>query len=1017
MKYSKYSRHPLSLALMTSVAAIATPAMAQDTASGAAATDLDKVTVTGSRIARTGFVTSSPVTAISAEEIRSSGALNIGELMNKMPQLSPSYSMGNSTRYIGTAGLGLMDLRGMGPSRTLVLVNGRRHVGASPGSSNVDVNTIPTEWIERVEVITGGASAVYGADAVAGVVNFIMKKSFEGMELRGQTGQASEGGFDRSFVSFTAGNSFADGRGNAAVAMEYSTQGRFNRGDRAIGREYLVSVPNPNFDSSKPASESNPQTVLSGPGGNHSISYGGTTNLGTIEYSRTGARSIPFEASSRYVFNPDGSVRRNRYDGTIVSATSCTDCDFADLNAVADLQPAFDRFSFNTIANFDLNDNHRLFFEGKYSKTESNFYGQPSFDSSLRIRRDNAFISDDLAALMDNRVVKLADGTTRAVSTDPNNRESDLVMGRFNVDAGQRGELVERQTSRVVAGIEGFFGDNWSYEASANFGQTTISRQNLNNRINDRFHAGLDAVIDPSSGQVVCRASLDPNAINPNTGVRYNSALVSGCIPFSVFGDGSISPEAAAWFNSTALNSSKLQQTVFSASAANGSLFSLPAGDVGIAFGVERREEKSTENTDPLAALGLTFLNAIASRGGEYNVNEVFAETTVPLLSDIPGINRLALDLAARYSDYSTIGGTTTWNVGLDWEIISSLRFRGTVAQSVRAPSIGELFNPQSQNFASIADPCNTLVTNSNRPSTAKDPALRAANCAALGIPSDWVDTYSSNRPGLSGGNPDLKTEEAKSVSLGFVWQPEFIEGFGMSVDYWRITLDDAIGSVAAQTIATRCVDSPDGIDNKFCRMIDRAPEGGYTSPTGSAFPTHSIYNWSALNENLAKSRRVGVDLEMDYRFGLAGGDANIRFVGTRMIQSREWAFQDFPDEFTEYVTYVTDPRWRSQISAGYKLGQYRASWDMTYVDGNLRVTPASYNSNPGSASPIRNGSHTYHNLQLGYTFADTGVDVYMGVDNVFDKNPPRNYFGADQGSAYYDNIGRFIYMGATYKF
>jgi Outer membrane cobalamin receptor protein len=389
----------------------------------------------------------------------------------------------------------------------------------------------------------------------------------------------------------------------------------------------------------------------------------------------------------------------------------------------------------------------------------------------------------------------------------------------------------------------------------------------------------------------------------------------------------------------------------------------------------------------------------------------------VPLLSDIPGINRLALDLAARYSDYSTIGGTTTWNVGLDWEIIPSVRFRGTVAQSVRAPSIGELFNPQSQNFASIADPCNTLVTNSNRPSTAKDPALRAANCAALGIPSDWVDTYSSNRPGLSGGNPDLKPEEANSVSLGFVWQPEFIEGFGMSVDYWRITLDDAIGSVAAQTIATRCVDSPEGVDNKFCRMIDRAPEGGYTSPTGSAFPTHSIYNWSALNENLAKSRRVGVDLEMDYRFDLAGGNATLRFVGTRMIQSREWEFQDFPNEFKEYVTYVTDPRWRAQISAAYKLGQYRASWDMSYVDGNLRVTPDSYNSNPGSASPIRNGSYTYHNLQLGYTFADSGVDVYMGVDNVFDKNPPVNYFGADLGSAYYDNIGRFIYMGATYKF
>ena len=993
MKYSKYSRHPLSLALMTSVAAIATPALAQDTASGAAATDLDKVTVTGSRIARTGFVTSSPVTAISAEEIRSSGALNIGELMNKMPQLSPSYSMGNSTRYIGTAGLGLMDLRGMGPSRTLVLVNGRRHVGASPGSSNVDVNTIPTEWIERVEVITGGASAVYGADAVAGVVNFIMKKSFEGMELRGQTGQASEGGFDRSFVSFTAGNSFADGRGNAAVAMEYSTQGRFNRGDRAIGREYLVSVPNPNFDSSKPASESNPRTVLSGPGGNHAISYGGTFNIGSFDYRN------PNTYGNRYQFNPDGSFRPQRYDGVVVSNSSCVDCDFADLNAVADLQPAFDRFSFNAIANFDLNDSHRLFVEAKYSKTESNFYGQPSFDQPIRIQRDNAYISPELGALMDAAGV------------------SQLQVSRFNVDAGQRGELVERQTSRVVAGIEGFFGDNWSYEASANFGQTTIARQNLNNRINERFHAGLDAVVD-ANGEIVCRASIDPSAVNPHTGLAYSPALMTGCVPFSIMGDGAISPEAAAWFNTTAHNASKLQQTVLSASAANSSLFTLPAGDVGVAFGIEHRKEESKENTDALAALGLTFLNAIPSRGGEYSVDEVFAETTIPLLADLPGVNRLALDLAARHSDYSTAGETTAWNVGLDWEILSSLRFRGTLAQSVRAPGIGELFNGQSENFATVNDPCDVRVTNPNNPSTAKDPALRAANCAALGIPADYqVVLNSGTRPGLSGGNPNLKPEKAKSVSLGFVWQPEFIEGFGMSMDYWRITLEDAIGAVSAQTMATRCVDNPGGIDNQFCRSIQRAGNTTYVDAKGREFDAHSIYYWTALNENLAKSRRVGVDLEMDYRFGLAGGDANIRFVGTRMIQSREWAFQDFPDEFTEYVTYVTDPRWRSQISAGYKLGQYRASWDMTYVDGNLRVTPDSYNSNPGSASPIRNGSYTYHNLQLGYTFADSGVDVYMGVDNVFDKNPPRNYFGADLGSAYYDNIGRFIYMGATYKF
>ncbi|UNK57692.1 TonB-dependent receptor [Pseudoxanthomonas daejeonensis] len=977
-------------------------ALAQEEAQEAQETktaDLDRVTVTGSRIARVGFVTPAPVTSITAEEIRTTGAVNIGDLMTKLPQLSPNYTLGNSTRFIGTAGLGMLDLRGMGTARTLVLVNGRRHVGSSPGSTAVDVNTIPVEWIERVEVMTGGVSAVYGADAVAGVVNFIMKKSFEGFDLRGQGGMASEGSFNRSFASFSAGDSFADGRGNAAFSMEYSKQDRFGRGNRDIGTQYLVSVPNPSYDPSQPPSQSNPQTVVSGPGGNHSISYGGTFTIGTFSPTN------PATWGNRYLFNPDGTFRKNRYDGTVVSATSCVDCDFADLNAVADLQPAFDRFSTNMMFNFDLNDNHRMFFEGKYSKTESQFYGQPSFDQPIRIRRDNAYVSPQLGALMDASALTVQDG------------QKILQVSRFNVDAGRRGENVERQTARAVFGFEGYLGD-WNYEASANYGQTTIDRLNLNNRINERWQAGMDAVRDPATGNIVCRTTLNAGAINPHTNAIYSSFARTGCVPFSTFGNGAINPEAAAWFNTNSLNTSKLQQTVLEASIANSSLFSLPAGDVGFAAGLEYREEKSQENTDPLAALGLTFLNAIPSRGGKYDVSEFYAETTVPLLADIPGIEMLSVDLAGRLSDYSTIGNTFTWNAGLNWQIIDSLRFRGTLAHAVRAPSIGELYNPQSQNFATIADPCNYQNTNTNRPSTAKDPALRQANCSALGVPVGWVDTYSANRPGVSGGNPALSEEQADSWTLGLVWQPGFIENLGIAVDYWNIRLEDAIGAVTAQTNASRCVDSPGGIDNEFCRMIERAGSGGYTDSQGRIFPAYSITNWIALNENLAKSRRVGVDLEVDYNFDLLGGNTALRFVGTRMIQSREWPFQAFPGEFNEYVTYVTDPRWRANLETGYTWNDWRATWNMQYVDGNLRVTPASYASNPGSAAPIANGSYTYHNFQFGYTFpGENKLDVYLGIDNAFDKDPPLNYFGADIGSAMYDNVGRYMYMGATYRF
>lgn len=992
----------LSAAIATTLLASATTAWAQETPSPEAQT-LDRVNVTGSRIAREGFVTPSPVTAITVEEIRATGATTIGDLMTKLPALSPNYTLGNSTRFIGTAGLGLLDLRGMGTARTLVLVNGRRHVGASPGSTAVDVNTIPVEWIDRVEVITGGASAVYGADAVAGVVNFITKQSFDGIEMRAQTGIADEGNFSRSFASVSAGSDFADGRGTAAISIERSEQDRFGRGNREIGRQFRVSRPNPNYDPSQPPSEANPQNIFDGPGGNHALSYGGTFNVGTFN---------PANPTTRYRFQPDGSFARNRYDGW-VNASSCIDCDFTDLNAVADLEPEFNRTSVNAIFGFDLNDNHRVFAEAKYTKTESTFFGQPAFDQPIRIRPDNAYITPELSAFLAANPAALTTvnfgGTAYRF----------LGVNRFNVDAGRRGEEVDRDTKRIVVGFEGFLGDEWTYEASVNFGESSISRVNVNNRINERWQAGLDTVRD-ANGNIVCRVTQDPNAINIHTGQRYNLALVNGCVPFSVFGDGAVAanPAAAAWFNTRSLNASKLQQTVFAASVANSALFSLPAGEVGFAGGVEHRREESQENTDALAALGLTFLNAIPSRGGAYDVTDIFAETTIPLLANLPGVERLALDLAGRYSDYSTIGSTKTWNIGIDWQILPSLRVRGTTAQAVRAPGIGELFNPQSQNFATINDPCNYLGTNSNRPATAADQALRQANCTALGVPVGWIDTYTANRPGVSGGNPNLRPEEADTVSFGVVWQPEFVRGLGVSIDYWRITLNDAIGAVTAQTNATRCVDSPGGVtNNPFCDQILRAPAGGYIDPQGRAFPAYSIYNWTALNENLAKSRRVGVDFEVDYRFEMFGGNAVTRLVGTRLIQSREWAFQAFPNEFREWVTSVSDPRYRANLEFGYDRDSWDLSWTMRYMHHNLRVEPASYQSNPGQTSPIRNGSYVYHNAQIGYTFPGSDIKVTLGVDNILDKDPPLNYFGADVSSAFYDSIGRYMYLGATYKF
>jgi outer membrane receptor protein involved in Fe transport len=963
-------------------------AVAQQSDETGAERMLDQITVTGSRIAREGFITPTPVTSITQEEIRATGAVTISDLLSSLPALQTTFTLGNSSRFIGTVGLGLVDLRGLGTARTLVLVNGRRHVGSSPGSTAVDVNTIPVEWIERVEVITGGASAVYGADAVAGVVNFILKKDFDGFEARAQYGGADEGSFDRGFVSFTGGNSFAEGRGSAAFALEYSTQDRFVRSERAIGRNFLVSFPNPNFDASRPASQDNPLRTLQGQGGLFTLSNGGRFVVG----------------GTSYIFNPDGSFRPQNLGTTF--GGSCINCDFLDLNEVADLQPALDRFSLNTIFNFDLTDDARLFFEGKYTSAKSDFRGQPSFDQingagtagGLIVLLDNPYVSDELRALH------------RGAGRDR------IRVARFNNDAGQRGEEVERQTTRIALGIEGNFGDGWTYEASAVYGQTTIDRINLSNRINERFQAGIDVARD-SAGNLVCRTSIDPLAINPHTGQVYSNFSRSGCVPFTIFGNGAVSPEAAAWFNARSLNQSKLTQAVFSGSVSNSSLFNTWAGNAGFAAGAEYRKESSAENTDALSAAGLTFLNAIPSEKGDYSTQDVFAELSIPVLSDLPGAEMVLIDLAGRYSDYDTIGSTDTWRVGLDWTVIPSLRARATLAKAVRAPSIGELFGPQSQNFAVINDPCDTRATRANSIPNARDPAVRAANCRALGVPANFQDNVASNRPGLSGGNPDLAPEEGRTTSFGFVWQPEFVEGLGVSLDWWEIELTDAIGSVSAQTNANRCVDAPGGINNVFCASIFRAGAAGFTDSAGRAWGPYEVFTWTALSENLARSEREGVDIEVDYRREIFGGNASWRFVGTKLLKSREFPFQDFQNDFFENLTEVGEERWRANLTSTYRWGSWRGTWDLRYIDGNLRVDRDSFQTSPGQANPIANGSWTYHDFQFGYNFAEAKLDVYLGIDNAFDKDPPILYFGNNASQGRYDNIGRFLYLGATYKF
>ncbi len=966
-------RKLLALACLT---ALAGQAIAQNNTNAEAAdtrkaSNLEAVTVTGTRISNPNVISPTPISVLTAADIKATGAINIGDIMTTMPQLATTFTMGNSNRYIGTVGVAQQDLRNLGTSRTLVLVNGRRFVGSSAGDTAVDVNLIPADWVERVEIITGGASAVYGADAVTGVVNFILKKNYQGANLHAQYGTSEHGGLDKKMVSLTGGMNFADNRGNVAVSVEHSDQDSMDFPDR-FGHKAYAAILTPNGPT---------DSALFANGGSYTIYNGGTFSVGKAT-----------EISKRYVFNPDGSVRQQNFNGPYDNTGRCSDCDRSDVNQVQQVQPKYSRTTISSVASFNITPDQHLYAEGTYSHIDVQKRGQPAFGSggsAYTITRDNAFIDPSLAAVMDANKLKSID------------------VARFDIDAGRRGENTGRDTTRGVIGARGLITGDWEYDTSLVYGVMDETRHNLNNRINDRFYASIDAIPNPATGKPICRSTLYPNSVNANTGEVLNPiALGGGCIPTSIFGAGQIDPAAAQWFNTTTTTKSRLTQFVGGGTVTNNNLFQMPfdAGAASLAAGVEFRRETSRQITDPLDVAGLTFLNAIPPSSGAYDVKEGYIETAMPLLSGRPFAQNLTFDAAARFSDYNTIGHTKAWRWGLDWSIDNNVRLRGTMSSAVRAPNIGELFGGQLENFFSVTDPCSVKQLK-NAPSQ----AVRAANCQALGIPTGWTSSNSASIRGLSGSNPDLKPEQGRTWTAGMVLAPQFLPGFGITLDYWNIRLTNAISAPSGTETANHCVDSTTGINNPYCGNAQRDPV------------THELVYISSLEQNISSLSTSGVDIGAYYSHEVGSGKLLLGLDVTKVIAFTEHPFQDDPSNTVQRNGTATAagafPKWKSSLRATYLLNNWTFNWNMRYFSSMLRVTNESYESNPTQTTPIRAGAGFFNDVRTAYTFNKSGWQAYLGITNVFDRNPPVNFFGTGGASGIYDSIGRAYYAGFNYNF
>jgi iron complex outermembrane recepter protein len=997
MKTNKTLRREFSLTVSFAALLMATTpslALAQDdqqpeATAEAEADEGEAIVVTGSRIARPELNVANPIVAVTAEEIENTGQVNVTDVLTRNPALTASRSgslSGGADAGFGETGANFLDLRNLGENRTLVLVNGRRHVAGTSNSAAVDINSIPQDLIEKIDVLTGGASAVYGADGVSGVVNFITKKDFDGVMARAQAGLSSRGDAGSYLLSVVAGKNFADDRGNVAVAYEYNRQDRLSSFDRAFSGD-----PQRNFGLFRdladfPDDPNRPDRILY-----NNLTWADSAPDGAVDLDLDG---IPDFTGSGLPYDR-GIVLRSASGRAVGGSNTPTAGYFGDL------LPETERHSGNVLASFEVSPALRVFAEGKYVRASAFSVGQPSFDFFTFIAPDNAFLNDRFGA------GAAPDGA---------------LLSRDNFDLGIRGERNRRETWRGVIGADGQLSDNARYEVSYVYGQTKARNTQTNNLIGDRYFAALDAVRDPATGQIVCRSTIDGGAvINPDNFGQPASTFTPGagspCRPLNFFGNNVASQAALDFVLADNTNRSKVQQHVVSGSISGdfGALFELPGGPIGFAVGAEYRKEKSNDVPDQLIQNGsLRDFAALAPSSGQFDVKEVFAELNAPILSEVPFAKLLSVSAAIRVSDYSTIGTTTTWKFDGIYAPIEDIRFRGSYSQAVRAPNIGELFQPQSGTFGFVTDPCDVTRINEGT-------STRAANCATilsgLGLTPAQIANFSpstdaqntTSRRGLSGGNLDLTEETATTWTAGVVIRPSFIPGLSLNFDWYDITIKGAVNTPTATELAQLCVDQPT-VDNRFCENIFRAQGTGFVLGDGND-PQQRI-GFIVGPENVARFKTAGADFGLRYAFSPGDGFGDLAlslnggYLDSISFVPSEGAEVD--DDLLEQY----NPRWRGAANVNWKIGQFSVNYGVTYFSKTRRFTTEQLEANPDLSDPrfFFFKERWEHDVRAAFQL-DNGFEFYGGINNIFDEKP-----AFDSLSYPVSGVGRYMYVGAKVK-
>lgn len=961
-----------------------------------ASAQVGEVVVTGSRIARRDYVASSPIVSVGPKALEATGSVNVETLINQLPAFTASVS--STSNNPSNGGQANIDLRGLGSNRTLVLLDGRR-VTPSNADGTVDINTIPAALIDNIEIVTGGQSAAYGSDAVAGVVNFKLKKNFQGLVIDSQYGITERGDGQEESVSATLGGNFNEDRGNAVISLSYTNRDAIFNGARDFSAVSGASTSTPYGSYNATGTNLPSQAAVDAVFAKYGIAAG------------TVGRSV-----SKLGFNNDGTLFAQRagapnYRGNTTSPDFATIPTLGTYNtgAINLLQLPLTRYSVFSRGEYKITPHVKAYVQAAFTNftattqlAPSPASGSPAVGSTgFLVPTTNPFIPADL-------------GTILASRANPNN--AFILQDRFT-GVGARVSNTEFDTYQLITGVTGDLpGVDWTYDVYGSYGRVTEQELQSGNI----SHAAVRTLLEaPDGGASMCAGG------------------------YNIFGLQNLSQECKDYVSRQSKNSTAIEQRVVEANL-QGGLFDLPAGRLRFALGADYRSDKYTLSPDSLLSskdissnvingqtlvnntAGVLGFNASNPLSGSTDVYELFGEVSVPIVRDLPFAKSIEVGAGYRFSDYNTIGNVNTYRADLQWRIVDAVRLRGGYSRAVRAPSIGELFAPQNNNFPTIGaagaatgDPCD--ITGARKGGA--NPQIRAL-CLAQGVPAAIIDTFTfanNQVQTLVGGNRNLAAETADTYTGGIVFAPRFenplFRRISASLDYFDIEVAGAVGTADAVQTLQKCFNI-DGSNpsyttsNPFCALISRDPATG------------EISNIQQTLSNLQDYHTTGFDFQVDWAFGLGAvglsdnyGSLAFNLIGTYL---KTFDISPLPGEpFTNYagtignttvsLTDVAHPEWKLLTGVTYSYGPVDLGLRYRYISG----------MDDASGDGTRAAAVNYFDANLRWKVNDI-IELRTGVNNFTDEQPSIGFTSTVQANtdpSTYDVFGRRYYVALKARF